>query len=419
MLQSLFPVRKRPGRLPVGNQWIYMTLPAPPPISEDFERLSRAARDQARVSGLTHGFYRYPARFSPKFASTAIEQFSNPGDLVLDPYMGGGTVIVEAAALGRDAAGNDINSLSTFLAKAKTTPLAPHESEALTRWARNVVPGLTYRTTTNAPLDALASEQTRNLSLPRGRFIKKVVAAALTTIEDLPSANSAEFARCAVLNASQWALDGRKTHTSVEEFRRKLSKTTLEMIQGITEFSDSLSRQGRKPSILLSNGNADAIAMLPIFATEGRRAKLIVTSPPYPGVHVLYHRWQVDGRRETPAPYWITGRTDGQGSSYYCFGDRRSHETGVYFETALETLRSIRRVIADDGLMIQLIAFSDPEKHLPRYLEVMELAGFCESLPLETRIWRDVPNRKWHAHARGVTHSAREVLLVHAPAKIR
>ena len=33
--------------------------------------------------------------------------------------------------------------------------------------------------------------------------------------------------------------------------------------------------------------------------------KLVLTSPPYPGVHVLYHRWQVQGRRETPAPFWI------------------------------------------------------------------------------------------------------------------
>lgn len=32
---------------------------------------------------------------------------------------------------------------------------------------------------------------------------------------------------------------------------------------------------------------------------------LILTSPPYPGVHVLYHRWQVQGRKETPAPFWI------------------------------------------------------------------------------------------------------------------
>lgn len=396
-----------------------MTQPAPPPISEDFERLSRAAQDQSRISGLTHGFYRYPARFSPKFAATAIEQFSRPGDLVLDPYMGGGTVVVEAAALGRNAVGNDINSLATFLAKAKTTPLTPLESRAVMRWATEVVPGLTYRTATLEPLDALALEQTRNMSLPRGRFIKKVVAAALATIKELPSSNAAEFARCAVLNVSQWALDGRNTQTSVDEFRRKLSKTTIEMVRGISEFSDSLSRQGLQPSILLSNGNADAIDTLPTFALEGRRAKLIVTSPPYPGVHVLYHRWQVDGRRETPAPYWIAGRTDGKGSSYYCFGDRKSHDSGAYFDTALQTLRSIRRVVADDGLMIQLIAFSDPERQLPRYLEVMELAGFREFRPLEARIWRDVPNRKWHAHARGVTHSAREVLLVHAPAKTR
>ncbi|WP_242101567.1 DNA methyltransferase [Lysobacter sp. M2-1] len=393
-----------------------MTQPASTLHPEIFERLSGAAQDQSRVSGLTHGFYRYPARFSPKFAATAIEQLSEPGDLVLDPYMGGGTVIVEAAARGRLAVGNDINSLSTFLAKAKTTRLTVAEIEAVTYWALEVVPGLNYRASSAQSLDALASEKTKNLSLPRGRFIKKVLATALASIDELPSVNAAEFVRCAVLNVSQWALDGRKTHTSVEEFRRKLSKTTIEMIQGIKEFSSTVSQHKRLPKIILSNGNANAIDLLPIFAKQGRRAKLIVTSPPYPGVHVLYHRWQVDGRRETPAPYWITQRTDGQGSSYYCFGDRRSHESGAYFDTAFETLRSIRRVIADDGLMVQLIAFSNPKKQLPRYLEVMQLAGFSESLQLEARIWREVPNRKWHAHARGVTNSAREVLLVHTPA---
>ncbi len=41
-----------------------------------------AARDQARVKGLTHEFYRYPARFSPSFVLGAIEAFSSPGVLV-------------------------------------------------------------------------------------------------------------------------------------------------------------------------------------------------------------------------------------------------------------------------------------------------------------------------------------------------
>jgi len=393
-----------------------MTQPVANLHPELFERLSGAAQDQSRISGFTHNFYRYPARFSPRFAATAIEQFSAHGDLVLDPYMGGGTVVVEAAARGRLAVGNDINSLSSFLAKTKTTPLNEGEIEAIRRWADDVVPSLSYRTSRDLLANVVDTEKARNLSVPRGRFLKKVIGAALASIDELPSLNASEFARCVVLNVSQWALDGRRSHTPVEEFRRKLSKTAVEMLEGMADFSSAVAQQQNAQRIVLANGNADAIDLLPIFAKEGRKAKLIVTSPPYPGVHVLYHRWQVDGRRETPAPYWITQRTDGQGSSYYCFGDRRGHETGVYFDTAFETLKAIRRVIADDGLMVQLIAFSNPERDLTRYIEVMEQAGFRESIPLESRIWRDVPNRKWHAHARGVTHSAREVLLVHIPA---
>ena len=46
-----------------------------------------------------------------------------------------------------------------------------------------------------------------------------------------------------------------------------------------------------------------------------RSPRPVLTSPPYPGVHVLYHRWQVDGRKEAPGPFWIAGKLDGAGSS--------------------------------------------------------------------------------------------------------
>lgn len=43
-------------------------------IAGDFEAsLIDAARDSRPVSGLTHNYYRYPARFSPAFAHAAIE----------------------------------------------------------------------------------------------------------------------------------------------------------------------------------------------------------------------------------------------------------------------------------------------------------------------------------------------------------
>lgn len=75
------------------------------PGSEYEDELSQgivsAARSAAPVSGLTHGFYRYPARFSPIFVRAAIEAYSEPGDWVTDPFAGGGTLLVEAMALGR------------------------------------------------------------------------------------------------------------------------------------------------------------------------------------------------------------------------------------------------------------------------------------------------------------------------------
>src|SRR4051812_30336322 len=83
--------------------------------------LIAGARDRAPVRGLTHNFYRYPARFSPAFARAVIEAFTRPGDVVLDNHVGGGTTLVEAIALGRSAIGVDISALAQFVATVKTT----------------------------------------------------------------------------------------------------------------------------------------------------------------------------------------------------------------------------------------------------------------------------------------------------------
>src|SRR6202049_1715353 len=91
--------------------------------------LIASARDSEPVRGLTHGFYKYPARFSPSFARAAIETFTKPGDLVLDPHVGGGTTRVEARATGREAVGVDISALAEFVARVKCTVFSEAELE--------------------------------------------------------------------------------------------------------------------------------------------------------------------------------------------------------------------------------------------------------------------------------------------------
>lgn len=385
-------------------------------VGEAFSTLASAALDRSAVTGWTHNFYRYPARFSPQFASAAIQCFSEPGDLVLDPYMGGGTAVLEALAAGRHAVGNDLNSLAVFVTRVKTTGLSSSEVKSVRTWARRSVPTFTYDRCDDAAWDLIDPEKTRNLSLARARFIKKLMAAALASIERLPTDNSRDFARCALLKVGQWALDGRSRHTPLDAFRERLTVVAEEMLGALGTFSTHIGRGGGTATLI--NGDATDLPESSVF--QGRkRADLVVTSPPYPGVHVLYHRWQVDGRRETPAPYWIAGCDDGQGASFYNFGDRRESAADKYFETSLRTLRAVRRVMRDGAHIVQMVAFNRPEAQLPRYLENMRAAGFSEVLAgahpgvADGRVWREVPNRKWHACFVGKTHSANEVVLVH------
>ena len=72
--------------------------------------------------------------FSPPFVRAAIELFTKPGDVVLDPYLGGGTALVEALALGRRGVGADISSLATFVTQVKTTLLSHQELLLIRSW---------------------------------------------------------------------------------------------------------------------------------------------------------------------------------------------------------------------------------------------------------------------------------------------
>src|SRR5438477_3762612 len=87
----------------------------------------RAVLSQQKVDESPHNLYKYPARFAPSFAREVIKAFSKEGDLVLDPFCGGGTTLLEAMSLERRTAGMDVSSLATFIARAKTTPISVHD----------------------------------------------------------------------------------------------------------------------------------------------------------------------------------------------------------------------------------------------------------------------------------------------------
>lgn len=366
--------------------------------------LRNAAHHRGAVRGLSHPFYRYPARFSPSFARQAIHCFSKEGDVVLDPFMGGGTTILESLALRRRAIGCDINELAVFIAKVKTTRLSRMSKTEIEHWADVTVPSLRCN---RAPE---INHRPRNMNLPGVRWIHRMIALLLESIdEELPGTACQRFARCVVLNAGQWALNGRRVLPTAQDFRERIRTTAHDMLSGIRLFEHAV-RASERPVLL--HGDAEQIHEA---LKQAPPIDLVVTSPPYPGIHMLYHRWQVDGRKETDAPYWISASRDGAGTSYYNFADRSSSAAlDKYFEKTLRTFNSIRRVLRPGAVVVQLVAFASPRTQLPRYLDAMREAGFTEARKRrEARIWRYVPSRQWHATLKGALPSSREVVLLH------
>ena len=90
---------------------------------------------------LTHDFHPYFAAYPPELVSKILTKYSKPGDVFLDPFMGGGSSIVEGFKLKRTTIGIDISPFSKFISEVKTRPVDIDSKEvkrALSKMASDI-----------------------------------------------------------------------------------------------------------------------------------------------------------------------------------------------------------------------------------------------------------------------------------------
>ena len=78
---------------------------------------------------LTHDFHPYFAAFPPELVVRLLEKYSKQNDVFLDPFMGGGSSIVEGYKLKRKTIGIDISFFAKFVSKTKTNPIKIDEDK--------------------------------------------------------------------------------------------------------------------------------------------------------------------------------------------------------------------------------------------------------------------------------------------------
>jgi hypothetical protein len=147
--------------------------------------LAYALDVEPHVDRWTHGFHTYPARMHPDTAARLLEGL-DPGARVLDPFCGGGTVLVEAMVRGLGAGGVDLSPLAVALSRVKTWRASEAELVALVQEATDVAARSTARVRGRVPARAplgredarwyaphvlieMAGLPTRSGALPRAR----------------------------------------------------------------------------------------------------------------------------------------------------------------------------------------------------------------------------------------------------------
>ncbi len=242
---------------------------------KNIKQLLEAAKNRTTVKGYTHDFYNYPARFSPHFVREAIKVFSKPNDLIIDPFVGGGTTLVEARLLNRHSIGFDVSSLATFIAKTKTTPLNPKEINEIKKWSYETISNLNCHLFTERPSSWIEKGYQRNISTNQTWPTRKIIEQVINEIDysSFPI-KIKNFLRCSVLKTGQWALDNKKEIPPASQFRIKLLENVLFMCDGATQFYNALKDSDKNIEALCINKSVSEIEK--INALKKIKCKLAV-----------------------------------------------------------------------------------------------------------------------------------------------
>ena len=118
----------RPGD---GRDQLFREVPSFPPFDAIANGGLFSLGLSNKTTALTHGMHRFPAKYIPRIPGWVMDQFAETDDVVLDPFCGSGTTLVEALLRSRKAIGVDCDPLACMISRAKTAAVNPARIQKL------------------------------------------------------------------------------------------------------------------------------------------------------------------------------------------------------------------------------------------------------------------------------------------------
>lgn len=246
----------------------------------------------ASTNSATNTMHPYPAKFIPQIPRRFIEQLSNEGDTVYEPFLGSGTTAVEANILGRNAIGNDVNELAVLISKVKTTPISIKKFSTLDNLLNMIYNRIDLLH--SGKKNGIVKPDIVNLDMWFESFVINEIVIIKEEIEKLADKDLADF--CFV------ALSGIIIIVSRQDSDTRYVRVakTINHFDTFDKFSKQINKLRKimiTSSKLIENGKS--VFKVADTRTENifkeNSADLAVTSPPYPNAYDyhLYHKYRL------------------------------------------------------------------------------------------------------------------------------
>jgi hypothetical protein len=302
----------------------------------------------------TQIFHPYPGRFHPQLPRLILGATAKKGQTLLDPFMGGGTALVEAMLAGLPAIGNDLNPVAVLVARERTRPRTPDQAGKVLAEAERIA----------AVVEALKKEQ-RPPRVQRPHLARLApeypphlfaeMLQLIRLIDILPAGDTRESLR-AVFSSLAVKYSNRRSDTSGEPNQARYPKgavsrffvsKTRELMEAQLELERGLPKP--RPAVRLIEEDARLLPSLGWGEVD-----LALTSPPYPGIYDYHehHQLRLD---------WLD--LPGERFRELELGPRREGSPGSWSAGMTDALIALARVLKPGGGLFLVIADWATEGH--------------------------------------------------------
>lgn len=310
-------------------------------VGEHFRKAEAMTLDRVEQPCSLHELAPYIGKMRPELAAWAIEHVTRPGDYVLDPFCGSGTVLLEGALKGRHVIGSDLHPYAHLISKGKLQALDFDSSDHLTsrieKLSKRVAMSIQDVDLTTVPDWVLAFYHPETLKelLAWCKVLNErreyYLFACLLAIAHHQRPGFLSFPASHTVPYLRTSKFPEQDFPDLYQYRPvlpRLIKKALRSTRRVPSFEAGFTRVARM---------ADATTWRPT-----RQVDAIITSPPYMG--------QLHYARDNRLRLWLMGVSEWQ-----ALDERISPFAGVFIQRMITAFNNWSKVLAPSGVLAVLV----------------------------------------------------------------